>query len=64
MPLRKPDDTHDDGDDAVTQPFPPEAYQYEAELTPEKVARVQAKADVVLKQEDWVVIDGVDKPKP
>jgi hypothetical protein len=61
MPLRKQDDAQDDGDvKTVTELFPPEAYQYEAELTVEKVKLIQAKADKVLSKEEWVIIDGVD----
>jgi len=64
MPLRKPDDTYDDGEAPVmttAKPFPPEAYEYEADLSPEKIKTIQAKADKILSQEEWVIIDGVDK---
>jgi hypothetical protein len=64
MPLRKPDDTYEDGDGTVltvAKPFPPEAYEYEAELKPEKIKVIQAKADKILSQEEWVIVDGVDK---
>ena len=59
MPLRKPgnDDT---AAPAASQPFPPEAYQYEAKLTVEKVKRIQEKAETILAGETWTVIDGVD----
>ena len=61
MPLRKP--TDDDGEFAlqVAPAFPPEAYQYEAELTVETVKAIQARADKILCKEEWAVIDGVDK---
>lgn len=36
----------------------------DAELKIETIALIQARADKVLNQEEWVVIDGVDKPKP
>jgi hypothetical protein len=64
MPLRKPDDTYEDGDVTVltaTKPFPPEAYEYEAELSPEKIKLIQAKADKILSEEEWVIVDGVGK---
>jgi len=46
---------------ADAAPLPREAYHYEAELKVEVVKRIQQKADETLKQEEWVVIDGVDK---
>lgn len=63
MPLHKP--TNDGDKDKRAAPttlaFPPEAYQYDAELKVETVKLIQAKADKVLSQDEWVVIDGVDK---
>jgi hypothetical protein len=38
--------------------FPKEAYEYEAEVTQEAVARVKAKAAPVLEQDEWETIDG------
>jgi hypothetical protein len=64
MPRRKPDDTRDeskDGSSSVSQTIPPEAYQYEAELKVEMVKLIQARADKLLSEEEWVVIDGVNK---
>jgi hypothetical protein len=63
MPLRKPTDDEQDGAQtaSVAQTFPPEAYQYEAELKVEIVQTIQARADKVLCKEEWTVIDGVDK---
>ena len=62
MPLRKPTD---DGNGHTpmmnNRAFPPEAYQYEADVTAEAVERIQAEADKVLCCEEWVVIDGVNK---
>lgn len=63
MPLRKP--TDDDNDHKRGEPnahaFPPEAYQYEAELKVETVKIIQAEADKKLALDEWVVVDGVDK---
>lgn len=69
MPLRKPTDI-DPTEAALVQiqealelreDLPHEAYHYEAELKVEVVKQIQEKADKVLRQEEWVVIDGVDK---
>jgi hypothetical protein len=65
MPLHKPDNTKNDGKDAVATAlaaFPPEALNYDTDVTDEVVRRVQAEADAVLAKEEWVVIDGVEKP--
>jgi hypothetical protein len=69
MPLHKPTDI--DPTEAalakiqealeVADDLPVEAYHYEAELKVEVVKRIQAEADKVLNQDEWVVIDGVDK---
>jgi hypothetical protein len=62
MPLRKPTDEIHDGDNdgqGTPQPFPPEAYAYDSDVTDEVVRRVQAEANKVLKQDKWIVIDGV-----
>lgn len=64
MPLRKPSDESHDGDkdgQANPQPFPPEAYAYDSDVTDEVAKRVQAEADKILKQDKWTVIDGVTK---
>lgn len=69
MPLRKPTDETNPTEVALAEiqraleagEVPPEAYHYEAELKVEVVRRIQAEADKVLNQEEWVVIDGVDK---
>jgi hypothetical protein len=63
MPLRKPTD-HEDGDESapvVARPFPPEAYEYEAELSAEVVGKIQDRADEQLRKDEWVVIDGIGK---
>jgi hypothetical protein len=67
MPLRKKEDIEQNAleaiQEALAQPSPllPESYQYEAELKMEVVKRIQVEADKILSQEEWVVIDGVDK---
>jgi hypothetical protein len=63
MPLCKPTDDDHKHERAVpsARVFPPEAYQYEAELKVETVKIIQTEADKVLAKDEWIVIDGVDK---
>ena len=37
---------------------PPEAFQYDDDVTPETVKSIQEKADKIIREEEWVVIDG------
>jgi hypothetical protein len=71
MPLRKPTDIDDPTENALEaiqealalrDDPSAEVYSYEAELDIEVIKRIQQKADETLKKEEWVVIDGVDKP--
>ena len=66
MPLRKTDDGDDHnnggkaaGENAMGEKFPPEAFAYDSNITEAVVKRVQAEADKVLSQEEWIVVDGV-----
>lgn len=64
MPLRKPDDTHDNGGNAdggatTGKKFPPEAYAYDSDITDHVVKRVQTEAEKRLSKDEWIVIDGV-----
>ena len=63
MPLPKPNE--DPSDHGVTlggNKFPTEAYAYDSDVSEHVVKRVRAKADKILGQEEWVIIDGVDGP--
>jgi hypothetical protein len=52
--LRKQKDRPDGG-----RRLPPEAFQYDDDVTPEVVKTIQEKADkIIRKEEEWVVIDG------
>jgi hypothetical protein len=62
MPLRKPDGTsHHVAEHATAggKEFPPEAYAYDSDITDVIVRRVQLKANPILAQDEWVVVDGV-----
>jgi hypothetical protein len=64
MPLRKPEDEATDAavpETAAGNKFPPEAYNYDSDVSDAVVSRVQAAADKILCREKWVVIDGVGK---
>lgn len=36
----------------------PEAFEYEDDITPEVVKRLQEKADVILSEDEWIIING------
>lgn len=64
MPLRKSEDKtmHPTVPETVAgNKFPPEAYNYDSDISTDVVCRVQAVADKILAKEKWVVIDGVGK---
>ena len=39
-------------------PFPPNAYDYDGDVSEEVLQEVQSRANVVLEKEEWVIIDG------
>jgi len=43
-----------------TDRFPPEAYKYDSELTPELINRLKKKADKVLGGQKGTVVDSYD----
>lgn len=48
-----------DNRSGITSPqLPPEAFLHEDDVTPEVVKSIQDEADKILKDGDWVVIDG------
>lgn len=65
MPHRRMTGSPNDGDHPSAPPgareFPPEAFQYDAEVKAETVKLIQRRADETLDREEWVVIDGVGK---
>jgi hypothetical protein len=64
MPLRKPEDESAHTavpETAAGNKFPPEAYNYDSDVSDVVVSRVQALADKTLAHEKWVVVDGVGK---
>lgn len=52
-PLRKQKDRPGGG-----RNLPPEAFQYDDDVTPETVETIKEKADRIIRKEEWVVIDG------
>jgi hypothetical protein len=52
--LRKRKDKPDGGG----RKLPPEAFQYDDDVTPEVVKTIQEQADEIIRKEEWVVIDG------
>jgi len=46
-----------------SRPFPPEAYDYDSDITDEVTKRVQSEADKILRKDKWTVIDGVDNKR-
>jgi hypothetical protein len=66
MPLSKSDKTQGHGISAeggatTGQKFPPEAYAYDSDITDHVIKRVQSEAEKILCNDEWVVVDGVDK---
>jgi len=55
-PLRKQKDRPDGNGHG--RAFPPEAFQYNDDVTQETVKTIQEKADRIIREEEWVVIDG------
>ncbi len=39
-------------------PCPPEAYEYDDDVTPEAIAQLRAEADEILSKGEWTTIDG------
>lgn len=47
------------GDKAdVRREFPPEAFEQHDDVRPEVVKALQTRADIVLSEEEWVVVEG------
>lgn len=46
------------GNDVRDTQCPPEAYDYDDDVTPEAIAQLRAEADEILSKGEWTTIDG------
>ena len=56
--LRQPSQGHSGQDGDMRDGTPPELLSYESDISEEAVAKLRKKANAVLDQDEWVVIDG------
>lgn len=56
-PMRKASAAHDSFNGDCR--FPPEAYAYEDDVTHEAVESIRARADKVISDDEWEVVDGL-----
>lgn len=58
LPARASSELRSRSEADVGLDFPPEAFEQHDDVRPEVVKALQAKADLILGEEEWVVVEG------